>query len=94
MYILKYTTISGNFRVAVTISPPFITYAEAGCTVPSCFKGVYADVFLRLKHSLNFTFQLRKEKAFGSRLDNGSWTGMIGMCALSNCSCESFGGNF
>jgi hypothetical protein len=44
-----------------------VTAAEDGCILPSCFKGVYADVFLRLQSTLNFTIEMRKEKSFGSR---------------------------
>jgi len=54
-----------------------VTIAEDKCEVSSCFQGVYADLFLRLKSALNFTFELRKESSFGSR-KNGTWTGMIG----------------
>ena len=65
------------FRVAVAISPPFVTLAEDKCESSSCFQGVYADLFLRLKSALNFTFELRKENSFGT-IKNGSWTGIIG----------------
>ena len=62
-----------------TVSPPYSIYLENGCSSANCFKGVYADTFQELKKTLNFTFTIEHVKAFGGVLENGSWTGMIGL---------------
>ena len=64
-------------RVVAAVSPPFTTYLEDGCTSKSCFKGVYADTFHKLRETMNFTFTIELVKTFGG-IKNGSWTGMIG----------------
>ena len=65
-------------RVAAAVSPPFTTVVEEACKLPSCFKGIYADVFNRLQKYMNFSYYLRKENKWGNKMENGSWSGMIG----------------
>ena len=44
------------------------------------FEGYCIDMIVAVAHRINFTFEIRElqSKAYGSLLDNGSWTGMIG----------------
>ena len=70
--------IVDEHRAVATVSPPFQTYLVDGCRSPSCFKGVYADTFHKLKETMNFTFTIEWVKAFGG-VKNGQWTGMIGI---------------
>ena len=75
-YISVY--IGDEHRAVATVSPPFQTYLLDGCRSPSCFKGVYADTFHKLKEKMNFTFTIEWVKVFGG-VKNGQWTGMIGI---------------
>ena len=45
---------------------------------PLKFDGYFGELFSLLQEDLKFTFSLVEEKAWGLRLDNGSYTGMIG----------------
>ena len=76
--IYKLNVFCFYHRVVTSIQEPFQTYIEDGCSSIECFKGLYADVFHELKQILNFTFTIDWVKAYGARLDNHSWTGMIG----------------
>ena len=75
---LTYHYIVDEHRAVATVSPPFQTYLLDGCRSPSCFKGVYADTFHKLKEKMNFTFTIEWVKVFGG-VKNGQWTGMIGI---------------
>jgi ABC-type amino acid transport substrate-binding protein len=57
---------------------PMVTFLEDGCSSKCCFKGFLADIWYDLSIEMNFTYTIKKETSWGS-LDNGSWTGMIGM---------------
>ena len=80
MYIFVHISLYAvdEHRAVATVSPPFQTYLVDGCRSPSCFKGVYADTFHKLKDTMNFTFTIEWVKAFGG-VKNGQWTGMIGI---------------
>ena len=45
---------------------------------PLKFEGYFGELFDLLQEDLGFKFSLVEEKAYGLRLDNGSYTGMIG----------------
>ena len=77
-FVDMYFYIVDERRAVATVSPPFQTYLVDGCRSPSCFKGVYADTFHKLKQTMNFTFTIEWVKAFGG-VKNGQWTGMIGI---------------
>ena len=55
------------------------TVVEDGCTSVDCFKGWYADLFNLMQPILNFTFVVTKNGVAGIELENGSWTGQIGI---------------
>ncbi|MPC15309.1 putative glutamate receptor [Portunus trituberculatus] len=64
----------------VLFEPPPDGKAERrSCT--SVIKGPMANMINILAETLNFTYMLVQplDKAWGSRLPNGSWTGMVGM---------------
>ena len=76
--ISSYSLIKLYFiSIVAAISPPFTTYLEHGCSSSKCFKGIYADTFVKLSKTMNFTFTIEHIKTFGG-LKDGKWTGMIG----------------
>ena len=65
------------------MNPPYISKQEVGCSERGCFAGMFADVWHQLSSEMNFTFSMTRPKdlAWGGKLENGTWTGMIGICA-------------
>ena len=55
-FVDMYFYIVDERRAVATVSPPFQTYLVDGCRSPSCFKGVYADTFHKLKQTMNNYF--------------------------------------
>ena len=60
-----------------------VTQAEGGCTSSNCFKGYFADLFHDVQSVLNFTYSLTVGSGYGTKLENGSWSGSIGICFIS-----------
>ena len=67
-----------DYRVIANTYANMMTHVEDGCENPSCFKGYYADMLYHLQSLLNFTYTIEKSNVPGARLENGTWTGMIG----------------
>ena len=67
-------------RIAANYNPPYITKVSENCDGPHCFAGMYPDVWHALMALMNFTYDLSPppDKAWGTRLDDGTWNGMIG----------------
>ena len=66
-------------RLSSDVWPKSQTIADDGCTSSKCFQGTFADIFTALQPLLNFTFTLSKNPVAGARLENGTWTGQIGI---------------
>ena len=66
-------------RISSAWWPPSQTLVKDGCTNPSCFEGYYADLFHGIQSATNFTYIIKNEDTAGAKLDNGSWSGQIGL---------------
>ena len=55
---------------------PFYTSIENNCQSEDCIKGLFADVWIQLSRTMNFTFTIQKAEVWGS-LENGSWSGLV-----------------
>ena len=58
---------------------PQSPYVVDGCTTPDCFVGYYPDIVHNLQRLMNFTYVIKFESVFGKRLQDGTWTGEIGI---------------
>ena len=67
-----------NYRAVAALNKPFVTKIEDDCSSNECFQGIYADVWHALQHNMNFTFTIRRDRIYGS-LVNDTWNGMIGI---------------
>ena len=66
-------------RIASMIYRPQSPYVVDGCTTPDCFVGYYPDIVYNLQRLMNFTYVIKFESVFGKLLQNGTWTGEIGI---------------
>lgn len=57
-----------------------VTYVEQGCSNPSCFKGILADLWHELQTIMNFTYKLTlpEDGEWGIELSEGVWSGIVG----------------
>ena len=78
MYPLNFYIIISH-RIVSSITAPYTTKVEDGCSTTECFKGLYADVFHELSQILNFTFTISLVESYGSKFSNDTWSGMIGI---------------
>lgn len=67
-------------RIAANFNPPYITKVSKNCRDDQCFQGMFPDVWHVLAYTMNFTFLLNPppDRAWGTKLPDGKWNGMIG----------------
>ena len=66
-----------TFRAAAIVSPPNIDYLDDTCTNPTCFHGIYSQIWHTLQAKMNFTYFIERKTVFGV-YKNKSWNGVIG----------------
>ena len=74
------------------VNPPYVIRADAGCSKQDCYLGSFADVVTLLANIMNFTFTIvnPEDKQFGTKLQNGTFTGMIGELPMLLCGLTSW----
>ena len=68
-----------HLKAAAVLNPPYIDHLEDNCTSSKCFKGTYSRIWNNLQNKMNFTFSIKKETVWGTKI-KGTWYGLIGMC--------------
>ena len=66
-------------RITTAVWPPYQIHAEDGCSSKDCYKGIFPDIFYAIQSKLNFTYTIEINNAAGTILENGTWTGQIGL---------------
>ena len=46
------------------------------------FGGIIGELWKELGNSLGFSYSIKPASKYGSKLDNGSWNGMVGMVQM------------
>ena len=62
------------FRAAYVVFEPFVYEGEDGAMM-----GLMYDMASTLREALNFTLDLVRADYYGERMDDGTWTGIVGM---------------
>ena len=72
--------ISFYARISSLPNPPFVGLVGENCSSPSCFTGMYAEVWHTLQEAMNFTFELSPppDGAWGNLKQDGTWDGIVG----------------
>ncbi|KAJ4432545.1 hypothetical protein ANN_21168, partial [Periplaneta americana] len=70
-----------SIKAAVIPYKPYLNVAKYDGKTPVKFEGYLMDLWNELQHRMNFTtkFVTSHDAVFGFLLDNGSWSGVVGM---------------